>query len=93
MLGFRGTPLTIEKCIGKDLRGVPTYAEPITKIGYIIEKYTYNYQTNKTISFYFITLQEPNLVAKEDKINGKRVETVKEVYLHGKFVVCEVTAV
>lgn len=93
MLGFKGMPLTIEKCLGKDIRGIPTYAPPITKQGYIIEKNTFNYQTNQTIPFYFITLQEPNLVAKEDKINGKRVESVKEVYLHGKFVVCEVTAV
>lgn len=93
MLGFAGMPLTIEKCTGKDLRGIPTYAPPITKDGYIIIKNTYNYQTNQTIPFYFITFQEPSLVQKEDKVNGKRVETVKDVYIDGEFIVSEVTAV
>ena len=93
MLGFNNQILTIEQCTGADLRGIPTYSEPITKHGFLIEKTTYNYQTNIPSSYFFITLHEPGLVKKEDKINGHRVETVKEVYLHGRFVVCEVTAI
>lgn len=93
MLGFNNMPLSIEKSTGTDLRGIPIYAEPIKKMGFMIEKTTYNYQTGTNDVYMFITLQEPNLVRKEDKINGYRVETVKNVYLHGKFVICEVTAV
>lgn len=93
MLGFNNTTLTIEQCTGSDLRGIPTYSAPITKQGFLLEKTTYNYQTNEHSSYFFITLHEPGLVKKEDKVNGHRVETVKEVYLHGRFVVCEVTAV
>ena len=92
MIGFNNQILTIEQCIGTDLRGIPTYAPPIQKQGFLLEKTTYNYQTNTPSSYFFITLHEPELVKKEDKINGYRVETVKEVYLHGRFVVCEVTA-
>lgn len=92
MLGFNDMILTIEKCTGTDLRGIPTYAPPITKQGFMVEKTTYNYATGEMGTYMSITLHEPNLVQKEDKVCGYRVETVKDVYLHGQFLVCEVSA-
>lgn len=92
MLGFDDEIITIEKCIGKDLRGIPQYASPSTAYGYAVEKITYNYQTGEASTYLFIALQEPYLVEKEDKVNGFRVETVKNVFIDGEFIVCEVTA-
>lgn len=92
MLGFKGVKLSIEKCNGKDLRGVATYAPPFEKDGYMVEKKTFDYQSGKTITYQFITLPEPNLVQKEDKINGFKVDTVKDVFIHNKYIVSEVTA-
>lgn len=93
MLGFDDVALTIEHCIEKDIRGIPTYSSPSTAYGYAVEKTTYNYQTGKASVYLFVTLPEPDLVKAEDKINGYRVETVKNIYIDGEFIVCEVTAV
>lgn len=93
MLGFENMALTIEHCIEKDIRGIPKYSEPITVQGYAVEKTTYNYQTGKTSKYIFATLADSDLVKADDRLNGYRVETVKNVYIDGEFIVCEVTAV
>lgn len=93
MLGFNDVALTIEHCIGKDLRGIPSYSSPSTAYGYAVEKMGYNYQTGEHSTYLFVTLPEPDMVKAEDKINGHRVETVKNVFIDGEFIVCEVTAV
>lgn len=91
MLGFNNKLLTIEKCTHTDLRGIPTYAAPTTAYGYAVVKHTFDYSTGKTTDYLFVALQEPNLVKKEDKINGYKVDSVKPVYIDGEFIVCEVT--
>ena len=58
-----------------------------------IEVKSYNYQTGKTSKYIFATLADSDLVKAEDRLNGYRVETVKNVYIDGEFIVCEVTAV
>lgn len=92
MIGFNDVDLSIEKASDIDLRGVAKYDAPKLVKGFITEKTSFNYQTGESLKYMFITLPEPSMVKKEDKINGYRVESVKDVWLHGQFIVSEVTA-